>query len=275
MIQYGSNLLLFGVVVISYDIIIQAGQSNAQGCGLGPVDKEYVPDERILHLTAEKTVIINEPYITITYADKPFIISTADNRETENGKTGDFSLSFARRYVEDGMLKEGRKLLIIRAAIGCTGFVKGNWGKCAQLYLKMLEMIDYALSLDEEARLVAFLWHQGETDAGRGNIPEVYRMQIEDMVKSVRERYKIDNLPFVAGDFVHDWKNTKLSVCQPIIEKVKEACINLGNAAFVETDGLISNDQKIGNKDNIHFCRQSLFELGERYYDAFKSIIEG
>ena len=27
-----------------FDIIIQAGQSNAQGCGRGEVTKEYVPD---------------------------------------------------------------------------------------------------------------------------------------------------------------------------------------------------------------------------------------
>ena len=30
-----------------YDIIILAGQSNAQGQGRGPVTKEFVPDERI------------------------------------------------------------------------------------------------------------------------------------------------------------------------------------------------------------------------------------
>ena len=260
---------------MSYDIIIQAGQSNAQGSGFGPVDNEYVSDERILHLTAEKEVVLNNPYITITYKDEPFQIAPANYRESSNGPVGDFSLSFAKRYVDDGMLKDGRKLLIIRAAVGSTAFVRGNWGRSAQLNLKMHEMIKHALSLSEESRLVAFLWHQGESDAARGNIPEVYRMQIEDMVNQVRETYKVENLPFVAGDFVHSWKNTKLDVCVPIIEKLKEACNNLGNAAFVETDGLLSNHEKTGNKDILHFCRQSLAELGERYYEAYRSIIDG
>ena len=31
----------------AYDIIIQAGQSNAEGCGRGPVSDEYIPDEDI------------------------------------------------------------------------------------------------------------------------------------------------------------------------------------------------------------------------------------
>jgi hypothetical protein len=259
---------------VSYDIIIQAGQSNAEGYGFGPVENEYIPDDRILHLTAEKTVLEHEPYITITYKDEPFKIAPANYRQTEKGLVGDFSLSFAKRYIEDGLLKEGRKLLVIRAGVGSTGFVRGNWGRCAQLNLKMHEMIEFALSQSEDSRLVAFLWHQGETDAGRGNIPEVHRMQVEDMVNEVRKRYKIENLPFVAGDFVHHWKNTKLDVCEPLIAKIKEACANLGSSAFVETDGLLSNHQKIENKDIIHFCRQSLSDLGERYYEAFRSIVD-
>lgn len=33
-----------------FDIIIQAGQSNAEGWGVGRVEKEYVSDERVLYL---------------------------------------------------------------------------------------------------------------------------------------------------------------------------------------------------------------------------------
>ncbi|MBR2044299.1 MAG: hypothetical protein IJ946_08195 [Clostridia bacterium] len=259
---------------MNYDIIIQAGQSNAEGYGFGPVEKEYEVNDKILHMNALKSVVSHEPYITITYEDKPFEIIPADYRENENGKIGDFSLSFSSRFVEEGMLDEDRKLLIIRAGVGSTGFVRGNWGKCAQLGLKMLEMIDYALSLGEDCRLVAFLWHQGETDAARGCIPEVYRMQIENMVNLVRSRYNAYDLPFIAGDFVHHWKNMNLKICEPIISKLNEALDNLGNSAFVKTDGLLSNNQKIGNKDVIHFCRQSLHELGERYFEAYKDIIK-
>ena len=39
-----------------YDVIIEGGQSNAQGCGRGEVAKEYVPDEDILYLIQDFTV---------------------------------------------------------------------------------------------------------------------------------------------------------------------------------------------------------------------------
>ena len=45
-----------------------------------------------------------------------------------------------------------------------------------------------------------------------------------------------------------------------------------GNAGFVETSDLLSNNQKTQNNDDIHFCRESLHILGHRYYDAFEKI---
>lgn len=38
-----------------HDIIIQGGQSNAEGSGLGPVEKEYIPSAQVLYLEAKKT----------------------------------------------------------------------------------------------------------------------------------------------------------------------------------------------------------------------------
>lgn len=32
------------------DVVVLAGQSNAQGCGMGEVQNEYAPDARILML---------------------------------------------------------------------------------------------------------------------------------------------------------------------------------------------------------------------------------
>ena len=39
---------------MKFDIIIQAGQSNSEGFGLGPVEKEYIPTEKIWQLDALK-----------------------------------------------------------------------------------------------------------------------------------------------------------------------------------------------------------------------------
>ena len=161
-----------------YDIIIQAGQSNAEGMGRGDVSNEYVPNPNVLYLNAEKKVEHKPEAVVVTYYDKPFQISIAQERQVAGIPIGDFALSFARKYVENGLLKKNRKLLIIRAGIGGTGFKKGNWGVKDQLYLKMREMVDYALSLNEENRIVGFLWHQGEHDAFEKNEPEIFEKQL-------------------------------------------------------------------------------------------------
>ena len=258
-----------------YDIIILAGQSNAEGGGVGPVEEEYIPSELIYHLEAEKNVEVTPNGMRITYMDKPFVLKRAEERVGKEGNeksvpVGDFSLTFAKRYVESGMLEDGRKLLIIRGAVGGTGFQKGNWGLTAQLYLKLLEMTDYALSLNTENRVVAFLWHQGEHDAFEKNSPENYKKQLTELVLDVRSRY--GKMPFLAGDFVNEWKSQNINICKPIIDVIQEMIGEIGYAGFVETSDLLSNNQAVKNGDPIHFSRQSLHILGKRYFDAFQKI---
>lgn len=43
-----------------------------------------------------------------------------------------------------------------------------QWGLQDDLYVRMMEMVDFARSLNAENRVVGFLWHQGETDAIEG-----------------------------------------------------------------------------------------------------------
>lgn len=255
-----------------YDIIIQGGQSNAEGTGRGKVFKEYEPNDRIMYMTQDKKVEHLPEGVKITYYDEPFVFSVANERGEGNGKTGDFALTFAEEYVKSGMLEEGRKLLIIRGGIGGTGFKKGNWRKGDAVFNKLLEMTDFALGLHAENRVVAFLWHQGEHDAFERNEPQVFESQLVEILTEIRNRYD-NNLPFIAGDFVSEWKQENIELCKPIVEKIKTVASGK-NGAFVETGDLLSNNQQNGDGDTIHFSRQSLHELGRRYFQAFKEIKE-
>lgn len=130
-------------------------------------------------------------------------------------------------------------------------------------------MVDYALSLSVESRVVAFLWHQGEHDAFEGLKPSLYNEKLTYLLNFIRERYGRE-IPFVAGDFVNEWKSKNLEICNPIVEEARKVVKNNVKAGFVETSDLPSNNQNMGNGDDIHFCRQSLYELGERYFKAFR-----
>lgn len=258
-----------------YDIIIEAGQSNAQGYGRGDVTEEYIPDEDIHYLIQDFTVkegISNGIWkLILNYQNKPLHIDIADERIDANGKIGDFALTFAKEYKKHGLLRQERKLLIIRAGVGGTGFKKRYWGPEDEVYLKMLEMIDYAISLNPKNKLVGFLWHQGEHDAFEGNDPNTFEHQLKTMIVSVKERYGVPNLPFVCGDFVSEWKNENIDICRPIVDKIKAVTKSEGGM-FVETSDLLSNNQKTGNGDVIHFCRESLHILGKRYFQAYANL---
>lgn len=255
---------------MKFDIIIQAGQSNSEGYGLGPVEKEYIPTDKVWYLDAPKRVTALPDRMDVVYFDEPPVLKIADEVEGENGKVGNFGLTFCEEYIKAGRLEEGRALLIIRAGIGGTGFWRKEWGVGRILYNKLVELVDYALAMDNDNRVVAFLWHQGEHDAAEGNPPKQFAASLKEQMLAIRTRY--GNMPIVAGDFVNDWKSKNLEKCEPIVEKIREVVTECGRGAFVETADLPSNDQNTGNGDDIHFCRQSQHILGRRYFEAFKNL---
>lgn len=243
-----------------FDVIIQAGQSNSEGCGFGDTEEPYEPNDRVWYMNEDGT------------------ISCARELVVGNWIRSNFSLSFAREYLRAGLLGEGRKLLILRAAAGGTGFLDGRWNKTGDLYLRMMEMIRTALALNGENRLTALLWHQGETDALLGASLEQHYGHLMELVRSVRETFRAPELPFIAGDFVAHWRDDNAAICEPVIRAIRQVCADCGKGAFVETDGLHSNMQEamwnplsIGEEDRdpIHFSRRSCYLLGKRYFEAF------
>ena len=243
-----------------FDVLIQAGQSNAEGYGFGPVDDPWGGDERVWYL------------------DQDFTVSRAAERVNGNEIQSNFSLSFAREYLNAGFLEEGRKLLILRAAVGGTGFLDGRWKPEDPLFLQMTEMIRTALELNPENRLAALLWHQGETDAEQKASFDVHYGHLSTLVRLTREGFGTPDLPFVAGDFVHHWEDEHTKTCKPVVDAMRAVCRDIGHAAFVETDGLLSNLQQLhrnplGWEDPIHFSRKSIYALGKRYFAAYRGIL--
>lgn len=245
----------------AFDIIIQAGQSNAEGYGFGPVEKPYEPNDRVWYLNSDLTV------------------SMAVEKVTGNEIQSNFGLPFAREYLKNECLAEGRDLLIVRSAVGGTGFSDHRWGICDDLYLHMMEMTRQALALNPENRLVALLWHQGETDAINRVSYEVHKANLQALFDSVTDTFDVPELPIIAGDFVQHWKGDNIEQCEPVIDAIRAVCRDCKNGAFVETDGLCSNEQELhraplGWKDPIHFSREAVYALGVRYFEAFLKMTD-
>lgn len=240
----------------AFDIIIQAGQSNSEGSGLGDARQPFAPYDRILQM------------------DGDFIISVAHERIWGNQIVGNYAHAFCEEYIKAGRLAEGRKLLVLKTSVGGTGFLDKRWGLSDDLYLRMMEMTKTALELNPANKLAALLWHQGETDASLGASKQLHYTNLSTLVGRVRDTYGHPGLPFVAGDFVAHWKGKNEAICEPVVDAMKSVCADIGSARFVETPELLSNDQQTGNGDDIHFSRDALNLLGIKYYKAYEALAD-
>lgn len=262
------------------DVVVLAGQSNAQGCGMGEVQNEYAPDARILMLKDTFNVRFEKNAEGKDYllVQRPtdFVIERAEEAVSDGKKLGNIALSFARRYVQSGRLQEGRRLLIVNGTYGGTGFARNEWGVNGCLYLRLCDMLEELFALGIPRRIEAFLWHQGECDSFENahlSPEERYKKHLSDLSAQMNDfRKKYGAVPFVCGGFTDEWVEQNKPQCGAIIRAMQEYCQNAGNAAYVDTHGLPSNDKDTGNGDRLHFCRASLYALGEKYFQAYESL---
>lgn len=267
-----------------FDVVILAGQSNAEGNGVRSKD---VPEKRIDGVYELIDANVAYPYFDekenatklVVTMPTEFVLREARERTDGENFRSDISETFAADYIAAGRLKAGRKILIVKAAVGGTGFALGQWGVGNPLWTRMVGMIDYALGLNPENRVVAFLWHQGEHDAFEQAwlSPEeryaFYVGKYKQQCLAVRNIY--GDVPVICGGFVDHWaeKPENKSACDAVEKALYDVSVEIGKSAFVGSEGLLSNDQLIKNGDDIHFCYKSVYELGHRYFSAFEKIV--
>ncbi len=260
------------------DIIVLAGQSNAQGYGFGEVEEEYLPDERILslcdtaypHWQAQENG--KEIFVYNENAEK--VLSVAEEPTYGENKSSNLALFFAKEYIKKGFLQEGRKLLIVLAGVGGTGFYHKQWGTGELLNARMVDLVDYALSLHKDNKIVAFLWHQGECDTVENvdwDVEKrylVHKQNLSSMFSDFKNRYDLPRLGLISAGFCNEWYQANKTPSSAVLRAIQEICEESGGA-FVETKDLASNNQAIGNGDGIHFSRNALHLLGKRYFEAW------
>lgn len=264
-----------------YDIIILAGQSNAEGSGFGDLAEEYIPNESI-HMLKDNLIPIakedenGRAYLDLKVPCEQFI-NIAEERILNNVKHGIFALTFAKRYIEQGHLAKGRKILIVHAAVGGTGFYRKEWGFGNVLYNRLVDMTNNALKLNNENKIVAYLWHQGEHDAEEPKgwtDSEKYRRHYYNLrcqTELYYSKYNI-NVPFITAGFCEDFRSRNQEMCAPILQAIQDFVTDFGGA-YIDTSDLLSNGQVNGNGDVYHFSRQSLQALGERYFEEYKKLL--
>lgn len=264
-----------------YDIIILGGQSNAEGYGLGAVSEEYIPDERIVWMNDKANPHFEKDEkgqdVLKLNESTEMIITVAEEPNGKDGKVGRLAFFFAKGYLESGRLANDRKLLIINAAVGGTGFRDNQWGISRGLYKRLKYMTQTALTKNSENRIVAFLWHQGECDSfenAEWSVEQRYKTHkknLGEMFDDFRSTFNCKKLPLITAGFCDEWYLKNKIPCDAVLKAIQEVVGERGGC-FVETAGLKSNNEACGNGDVIHFSRESIHILGEKMWNAYNLL---
>lgn len=270
---------------MQFDIIVVAGQSNAQGMGKSHDKKPIIVDDVYEALDFNPVVFVNDDngkYLRLDVKMPPEV--TIQNLQEGLGDNGyyycDMSISFVESYLKNRPIAKGRNLIVIKSAIGGTGFALNQQGVGNVVYERSVKMTNYVLSLNKNNRIVAFLWHQGEHDAFEK--PEMdnesryifYYNKLKEQLLDFRNKFSRFKFPIIAGSMCDEWKNTLLEKCLIIEKATKDVLTEIGYSGYVDLSGLKSNNQEFNDGDTIHFSKNSQQIIGKRYFDKFKEIVD-
>ena len=118
------------------------------------------------------------------------------------------------------------------------------------------------------SRLVAILWHQGESDCQSDEDVAAYKQRFIRMVTQLRQDLGMPELPVILGEISHkigeSWKT------QGREQRMNEILNQL--AREVPHCAIASSKDLTVKADGIHFDSASCRAFGDRYFQAYLSI---
>ena len=169
--------------------------------------------------------------------------------------------SFADLYSKD---HPGVDVGIIPCADGGTGI--DQWCVGGLLFDHACYMAELA---SRTSTIAAVLWHQGEADCTEVRYP-VYEEKLKVVLDAFREKLGLQDVPFIIGELGSFIENNAV---MPYLKNHPYINKALNNVA--ESDkmiGIASSEGLRDKGDDLHFCSESLLELGERYYREFLKL---
>jgi hypothetical protein len=258
-------------MVAGYDIIINAGQSNSSGGGLGPfTESDASKDGQIFQMGryAPNNLLIIPATRNLQY------VSTPDGTS--------YDLTLARLYARD-YLASDRNVLVIPAAHSGTSIL--NWldyvrSNFKSEYLDMRMRANLGLSQTGLNRVVAWFEHQGEEDISiigdtgdarhplmsSGNDYYVKKLELIDRV-----RRDFGFIPMVFGLFTHNDSGSAAAIS--VIAAIRRAITVRQGCFITETSGLETNSD-IGQGSGGHFSSAGYEVLATRHFSNFALALE-
>ena len=194
--------------------------------------------------------------------------SVAEAQYKSNSYTA-LDFYFARAYAAD---HPDEDVLILKNAVGGTGFRNNNWNDGDVLDLNVTPFLQTALAqVSGEYTTIEFggiLWHQGEADASAS---EVYGANLVALVARHRGYVEAEiansSAPFICGTMVSRWIEERSLNYE--VDAVHRDIANLvPNADFVDLSDLDQEGWSLTN----HFLVDEYKTIGARYYQKWLEV---
>jgi hypothetical protein len=224
-------------------VFILCGQSNMAGrAKVEPMDT--IVNKRILTINQHGDVI---------YAKEPIHFYEPKHSGLDCG------LSFAHELLEQ--IPKKKSILIIPAAIGGSSI--NQWAndsivKDVPLLTNFKEMA--ALGM-KHGTIKAILWHQGENDARKKELIEIYDIELKRLVTLFRQIVHNPKIPILIGGLGS--YSEKEALWKNLNEKIQCYIKTDSNSFYIPSDGLLDMG------DRIHFNSASTRELGKRFAKTY------
>jgi hypothetical protein len=230
----------------SYDVVLLVGQSNMAGRGaVAAEDRSPVPHVFMLDKAGAWV-----PAIDPMHFDKP-IAGVGPGRA--------FGIDLAERT--------GHDVGLVPAAVGgssITSWMPAGFDSATRThpYDDALRRARIAM---QRGRIVAILWHQGESDANARLAPD-YSARLHELIARFRSELNAPDVPFIIGQLGQFRRWTPYD---SIVDAAhREAARTIPHVAFVSSQGLEHKG------DSLHFDAASARALGKRYASAYLGLTE-
>ncbi|MBQ4258638.1 MAG: sialate O-acetylesterase [Lachnospiraceae bacterium] len=173
-------------------------------------------------------------------------------------------VSLGERFAERYAQKYGVDVGLICCADGGTQIEQWQAGGI------LLDNAIYQAKLASRTSTIAgVLWHQGESDCSDELLRATYEQSFLAIMKELRDTLDLHDVPFLIGglgDYLVDYAGVDCSGYRDINDTLERIAQNNPMTGFVKSEGLTPNS------DNLHFSAQSLYELGNRYFEVYEQI---
>ncbi|MEX0882736.1 MAG: sialate O-acetylesterase, partial [Cyclobacteriaceae bacterium] len=237
------------------DLFIWSGQSNAQGW-MG--DAANYPEEGI---ELDDSILLNWTFVDNQSSGGKWVKMQAQDGRFPKGHFGP-EVSFGRE-----LKKAGYNPAIFKYTKGATGLAH-DWKSPGDggIYDRMTEDLRLAIKNLERkgfnVKLRAFIWIQGETDAGNENTAGEYYANLKKMIHDLRHNVIIEpHLKIILGvDEQHQYVKER-----PVVVQAQK------KLAAEDTTIVFTSMIGLSKADATHLTPEGLVAHGKRIFDGYSS----